>query len=53
VLTLICVQAFLVGKDFDAMPTYDFTLRHPDRTCGVVCLGVPFSPRAPVIQHHD
>ncbi|KAK3152955.1 hypothetical protein QOZ80_2BG0165780 [Eleusine coracana subsp. coracana] len=37
-------KAFLVGKDFGAMPAYDFALRHPDRTCGVMCLGVPFSP---------
>jgi len=37
-------KAFLVGKDFGAMPAYDFALQHPDRTCGVVCLGIPFSP---------
>jgi pimeloyl-ACP methyl ester carboxylesterase len=37
-------QAFLVGKDFGALPAYDFALQHPDRTCGVVCLGIPFSP---------
>uniref|UniRef100_A0A0E0IUQ6 AB hydrolase-1 domain-containing protein n=1 Tax=Oryza nivara TaxID=4536 RepID=A0A0E0IUQ6_ORYNI len=36
--------AFLVGKDFGAMPAYDFALRHPARTRGVACLGVPFSP---------
>jgi len=39
-----CPQAFLVGKDFGAMPAYEFALQHPDRTCGVVCLGIPFSP---------
>jgi pimeloyl-ACP methyl ester carboxylesterase len=38
------VQVFLVGKDFGAMPAYEFALQHPDRTCGVVCLGIPFSP---------
>jgi pimeloyl-ACP methyl ester carboxylesterase len=38
------VQAFMVGKDFGAMPAYDFALRHPDRTRGVMCLGIPFSP---------
>jgi pimeloyl-ACP methyl ester carboxylesterase len=43
VLSLTRVQAFVVGKDFGAMPAYDFALRHPDRTCGVVCLGIPFS----------
>ncbi|KAF0930973.1 hypothetical protein E2562_038543 [Oryza meyeriana var. granulata] len=35
-------KAFLVGKDFGAMPAYDFALRHPNRTCGVMCLGIPF-----------
>uniref|UniRef100_A0A0E0EZI1 AB hydrolase-1 domain-containing protein n=1 Tax=Oryza meridionalis TaxID=40149 RepID=A0A0E0EZI1_9ORYZ len=34
-------KAFLVGKDFGAMPAYDFALRHPNRTCGVMCLGIP------------
>jgi len=37
-------KAFLVAKDFGAMPAYEFALQHPDRTCGVVCLGIPFSP---------
>uniref|UniRef100_A0A0E0M9A2 AB hydrolase-1 domain-containing protein n=1 Tax=Oryza punctata TaxID=4537 RepID=A0A0E0M9A2_ORYPU len=40
-------RAFLVGKDFGAMPAYDFALRHPERTRGVACLGVPFSPVPP------
>ncbi|VAH04884.1 unnamed protein product [Triticum turgidum subsp. durum] len=35
---------FLVGKDYGAMPAYDFALRHPDRTRGVMCMGIPFSP---------
>ena len=34
----------MVGKDFGAVPAYEFALQHPDRTCGVVCLGIPFSP---------
>ncbi|CAM0956624.1 unnamed protein product [Alopecurus aequalis] len=37
-------KAFVVGKDFGAIPAYDFALRHPDRTRGVMCLGAPFSP---------
>jgi pimeloyl-ACP methyl ester carboxylesterase len=45
------VQAFVVGKDFGAMPAYDFALRHPDRTCGVVYLSSPSAPH--VIQHHN
>jgi pimeloyl-ACP methyl ester carboxylesterase len=41
-LHFVSRQAFLVAKDFGARPAYDFALRHPDRTCGVMCLGVPF-----------
>nr|ACG40667.1 epoxide hydrolase 2 [Zea mays] len=37
-------KAFLVGKDFGAMPAYEFALQHPGRTLGVVCLGIPFNP---------
>ncbi|GJN19771.1 hypothetical protein PR202_gb07080 [Eleusine coracana subsp. coracana] len=37
-------KAFLVGKDFGALPAYDFALRHPNRVCGVMCLGIPFTP---------
>ena len=33
-----------MGKDWGAFPAYEFALQHPDRTCGVVCLGIPFSP---------
>ncbi|KAJ1295007.1 hypothetical protein BS78_01G190100 [Paspalum vaginatum] len=40
-------KAFLVGKDFGAMPAYEFALQYPDRTRGVVCLGIPFCP-API-----
>ncbi|WVZ59484.1 hypothetical protein U9M48_009614 [Paspalum notatum var. saurae] len=41
---LVADVAFLVGMDFGAMPAYEFALQHPERTRGVVCLGVPFSP---------
>ncbi|CAM0948302.1 unnamed protein product [Alopecurus aequalis] len=37
-------KAFVVGKDFGTTPAYDFALRHPDRTRGVICLGIPFNP---------
>ncbi|TKW19672.1 hypothetical protein SEVIR_4G035800v4 [Setaria viridis] len=37
-------KAFLVGSDFGAAPAYEFALRHPGRTRGVVSLGIPFSP---------
>ncbi|KAL6865144.1 hypothetical protein ACP4OV_016295 [Aristida adscensionis] len=37
-------SAFLVGKDFGALPAYEFALRHPERTRGVACLGIPFIP---------
>ncbi|XP_073001010.1 epoxide hydrolase 1-like [Typha latifolia] len=37
-------KAFLVGKDFGAMPAYGFAICHPDRVCGVITLGIPFSP---------
>ncbi|RCV42302.1 hypothetical protein SETIT_9G205600v2 [Setaria italica] len=37
-------KAFLLGKDFGAIPAYEFALQHPDRTRGVACLGIPFSP---------
>ncbi|KAL6854418.1 hypothetical protein ACP4OV_019321 [Aristida adscensionis] len=40
-------KAFLVAKDFGAMPAYDFALRHPNRTCGVMCLGIPFRHGGP------
>jgi len=35
----------MVGKDFGAIPGYDFALHHPDRVSGVVTLGIPFSPK--------
>ncbi|KAL6623134.1 hypothetical protein ACP70R_033013 [Stipagrostis hirtigluma subsp. patula] len=42
--TLSVAKAFVVGKDFGAIPAHYFVLRHPDRTRGVVSLGMPFSP---------
>jgi hypothetical protein len=38
------VQAFVVGKDFGAMPAYDFALRHPGPH---LRRGVPFVPFSP------
>ncbi|ONK77355.1 uncharacterized protein A4U43_C02F5670 [Asparagus officinalis] len=38
-------KAFIVGKDFGAIPAYDFALSNPDRVSGVVTLGIPFSPQ--------
>ncbi|CAN6360780.1 unnamed protein product [Urochloa humidicola] len=35
-------KAFVVAKDFGARPAYYFALHHPTRTCGVMCLGIPF-----------
>ncbi|RLN00344.1 bifunctional epoxide hydrolase 2-like [Panicum miliaceum] len=35
--------AFVVAKDFGAVPAYYFALRHPGRTRGVACLGISFS----------
>ncbi|KAM0842780.1 hypothetical protein ACQ4PT_058139 [Festuca glaucescens] len=40
----LVADAFLVGKDFGTIPPYDFAQRHPTRTRGVMCLGMPFSP---------
>ncbi|RLN29482.1 bifunctional epoxide hydrolase 2-like [Panicum miliaceum] len=37
-------SAFVVAKDFGAVPAYYFALRHPGRTRGVACLGISFSP---------
>ncbi|KAF6989224.1 hypothetical protein CFC21_006572 [Triticum aestivum] len=45
ILDALSIQkVFLVGKDYGAMPAYDFALKHPDRTRGVMCMGIPFSP---------
>ncbi|XP_006661918.1 AB hydrolase superfamily protein YfhM-like [Oryza brachyantha] len=35
-------KAFLVATDFGSMVAYDFALRHPNHTCGVMSLGAPF-----------
>nr|CAD1844376.1 unnamed protein product [Ananas comosus var. bracteatus] len=39
-------KAFMIGKDFGALPAYHFALYHPDRVLGVVTLGIPFTPTA-------
>ncbi|PAN20799.1 hypothetical protein PAHAL_3G412100 [Panicum hallii] len=36
-------SAFVVAKDFGAVPAYYFALQHPGRTRGVACLGISFS----------
>lgn len=38
-------KAFVVGKDFGAIPAYGFAVAHSDRVSGVVTLGIPFSPK--------
>ncbi|ERM95228.1 uncharacterized protein LOC18423155 [Amborella trichopoda] len=35
-------KAFVVGKDFGAMPAYLFALMHPERVSGVITLGIPY-----------
>ncbi|KAJ4774399.1 hypothetical protein LUZ62_058656 [Rhynchospora pubera] len=35
-------KVFLVAKDFGALPAYLFALTYPDRTCGIVCIGIPY-----------
>ena len=37
-------QAFLVGKDFGALPAFQVAVVHPERVSGVITLGVPFTP---------
>ncbi|KAM0950139.1 putative alpha/beta hydrolase-1, epoxide hydrolase [Dioscorea sansibarensis] len=37
-------KAFIVAKDFGALPAYSFALHYPDRVSGVVTLGIPFVP---------
>ncbi|XP_034701039.1 uncharacterized protein LOC117926063 [Vitis riparia] len=37
-------QAFLVGKDFGALPAFQVAVVHPERVSGVIILGVPFTP---------
>ncbi|EAZ16571.1 hypothetical protein OsJ_32044 [Oryza sativa Japonica Group] len=43
-------KAFLVAKDFGALVAYDFALCHPNRTCGVMGLGIPFGNDASSIN---
>ncbi|TYH22579.1 hypothetical protein ES288_A04G140200v1 [Gossypium darwinii] len=35
-------KAFLVGKDFGAMPAFMVAVTHPERVLGVITLGIPF-----------
>ncbi|KAK4741719.1 hypothetical protein SAY87_025307 [Trapa incisa] len=37
-------KAFLIGKDFGALPPYLVAMSYPERVSGVVTLGVPFLP---------
>ncbi|KAH6829053.1 hypothetical protein C2S53_013201 [Perilla frutescens var. hirtella] len=48
-------KVFLIGKDFGSRIVYLFSLLHPERVCGVITLGVPFSPPSPpsVVKHHS
>ncbi|XP_027343823.1 bifunctional epoxide hydrolase 2-like [Abrus precatorius] len=44
-------RAFLVGKDFGAIPAYIVAALHPERVTSVITLGVPFTlPGPSVIQ---
>ncbi|CBI28769.3 uncharacterized protein LOC100249958 [Vitis vinifera] len=46
-------KAFLVGKDFGAMPAFHVAVVHPERVSGVITLGIPFSlPGVSAIQMH-
>ncbi|RDX77055.1 Bifunctional epoxide hydrolase 2, partial [Mucuna pruriens] len=46
-------KAFLVGKDFGAIPGYLTAVMHPERVAAVITLGIPFLlPRPSVIQSH-
>ncbi|KAF5481254.1 hypothetical protein F2P56_001922 [Juglans regia] len=45
--------AFIVGKDFGAMPAYLVAAVHPERVTGVITLGVPFIlPGTSAVQNH-
>ncbi|XP_062016965.1 uncharacterized protein LOC133733344 [Rosa rugosa] len=39
-------KVFLIGKDFGAWPAYIFAGLHPERTLGVVTMGVPYMPKS-------
>ncbi|PON87836.1 Epoxide hydrolase-like [Trema orientale] len=46
-------KAFLVGKDFGALPAYLVAALHPERVSGVVTLGVPYIlPGPSAVQNH-
>jgi pimeloyl-ACP methyl ester carboxylesterase len=46
-------QAFLVGKDFGAMPAYLVATVHPERVSGIITLGIPFIlPGPSAVQNH-
>ncbi|KAJ3682234.1 hypothetical protein LUZ60_014807 [Juncus effusus] len=40
-------KVYFVGKDFGAYPAYQFAFLHPNRTCGVVSIGIPFAVPSP------
>ncbi|KAF8409298.1 hypothetical protein HHK36_005372 [Tetracentron sinense] len=41
--------AFLIGKDFGAMPVFQLAVAHPERVSGIVTLGIPFMIPGPSI----
>jgi pimeloyl-ACP methyl ester carboxylesterase len=49
---MLCVQVFLVAKDFGARPAYLFAILHPERVLGVVTIGVPFMPQRSTFHKH-
>ncbi|KAK6149872.1 hypothetical protein DH2020_017397 [Rehmannia glutinosa] len=44
-------KAFLIAKDFGARVAYLFALLHPEKVLGIITLGIPFLPPAPVTFH--
>jgi len=52
--SIVCLyQAFLVGKDFGAIPAYLTAAVHPERVGAVITLGVPFLlPGPSAVQNH-
>ncbi|KAJ3682232.1 hypothetical protein LUZ60_014805 [Juncus effusus] len=40
-------KVYFVGKDFGAFPAYQFAFLYPNRTCGVVSIGIPFAMPSP------
>ncbi|XP_062152430.1 uncharacterized protein LOC133860820 isoform X1 [Alnus glutinosa] len=46
-------KAFLVGKDFGAMPAYQVAVIHSERVSGVITIGIPFIlPGPSAFQSH-